>query len=117
MANQRVLVMNGHRLLETAGDDGKWKVTKTEPAAAGLKPGIYNIASAKAPAKDKVHDGVVIHADGEHVYQQTAKGQFVKHDLAAFEQAPAIGATIAVRYEGSRATVSASAAQSRSRSL
>jgi len=117
MANQRVLVMNGHRLLETAGEDGKWKVTKTEPAPAGLKPGIYNIANAKAPTKDAVHDGVVIHADSQHVYQQTAKGQFVKHDLGAFEQTPAIGANIAVRYEGSRATVTASAGQSRSRSL
>mgnify|MGYP004706554643 FL=1 len=108
--------MNGHRLLQAAGDDGAWKLVKTEPAAPGLKPGIYNFSSAKPPEKNRVHEGVVIHVDGSHVYQQAAKGMFVKHDLSAFGQAPAIGANVAVSYEGATATFTKAADRSRSRS-
>lgn len=88
MADQRVLVMNGRRLLETAGDDAKWKVEKTEVAPSGMKPGIYNIGNAKSAGKDQVSEGMVIHADSNAVYQQVGKGKFVKHEAAAFEKVP-----------------------------
>lgn len=117
MANQRVLVMNGQRLLQSAGDDGKWKVDKVTPAADGMKPGIYNIGNATAPTKGKAMEGMVIHADQESVYQQTGKSTFVKHDAKAFEKPPAVGSTVAVNYDGNKATATASQGQSRSRSI
>ena len=115
MSTQRVLVMNGQWLLQTAGENGRWKMEKAELAAGNLKPGIYNLASAKAAADDSLHVGVVIHADRAHVYQQTAKGQCVRHEAGVFAKAPAIGSYLAVRYVDGAATVSTVMSRARGR--
>lgn len=111
---QRVLVMNGSRLLEN-DTNGKWVVQKVEPAGV-LKPGIYNIFNAKSPESEGKYQGAIIHADKSHVFQEVKKGMFVKHAVGAFEKIPPIGSSLSVEYNAGRANVENNQAQARSRS-
>lgn len=99
----RILVMNGQRLVQSE-QGAQWNTEKVEKAGA-VKPGIYNIHLADVADKSKSHDGPIIYADKEHVYQQTGKS-FVKHDLADFDKVPEIGGNCSVKYNGEKAVVS-----------
>ncbi|MFN9709008.1 MAG: KfrB domain-containing protein [Burkholderiales bacterium] len=103
---QRLLVMNGQRLVQSE-QGGQWNTDKVEKAGA-VKPGIYNIHLSSQAEKSKTHDGVIVHADKEHVYQQVGKN-FVKHDRSGFDKVPDIGSNSSIRYEGDKAVVNASA--------
>lgn len=111
---QRVLVMNGSRLLES-DTNGKWVVQKVEPAGV-LKPGIYNIFNARSPESEGKYRGTIIHTDKSHVFQEVKKGMFIKHSAGAFEKTPAIGSNLSVEYSAGRARVDNSQSQARSRS-
>ena len=102
---QRLLVMNGQRLVQSE-KGGDWNTDKVEKAGA-VKPGIYNIHLSAQADKSKAHDGPVIHADKEHVYQQVGKS-FVKHDRADFDKLPDIGGNSTIKYDNGKATVAAS---------
>jgi cell filamentation protein len=99
---QRLLVMNGQKLLQTE-QGGQWATTKVDKAGA-LKPGIYNIHLAMPADKTKSHDGLVLHLDKEHVYQQVGK-LFIRHALDDFGKAPDTGSIASIRYDGDRAAV------------
>jgi cell filamentation protein len=101
---QRLLVMNGQKLLQTERA-GEWQVDKVEKAGV-IRPGIYNLYLATPADPAGVHVGVVLHADTEFVYQQVGK-TFVRHDLTRFEQAPAPGSHVSIRYQHNQAVVSA----------
>ena len=103
---QRLLVMNGQKLLQSERA-GQWQVDKVEKAGA-IKPGIYNIYLATPADKARAHIGVVLHADAEFVYQHVGK-TFVRHDRASFDQVPALGAHVSVRYQQDHAVVAAAA--------
>ena len=68
---QRVLVMNGQRLLQNE-QGGQWATSKVDKAGA-IKPGIYDIYLAGNADKAKTYAGVIVHADGASVYQQVGK--------------------------------------------
>ncbi|MFL6631640.1 MAG: KfrB domain-containing protein [Massilia sp.] len=92
---QRLLVMNGQRLVQIERE-GQWSTEKVEKAA-GVKPGIYNIYLAVAADKAKAHEGIVVHVDQDYLYQQVGKG-FVSHLLADFKNVPNIGINASVKY-------------------
>ena len=92
---QRLLVMNGQRLVQIERE-GHWATEKVEKAA-GVKPGIYNIYLAASADKAKAHEGIVVHVDQDHLYQQIGKG-FVRHLLADFDKVPDIGINVSVKY-------------------
>jgi cell filamentation protein len=92
---QRLLVMNGQRLVQIERE-GQWATEKVEKAA-GVKPGIYNIYLAVLADKAKAHEGIVVHVDHDHLYQQIGKG-FVRHALADFNKVPDIGNHVSVKY-------------------
>jgi cell filamentation protein len=100
---QRLLVMNGQRILQTE-QGGQWKTEKVEKANT-VKPGIYHIHLATQADKASNHAGVILHVDRAHVYQQVGKN-FVLHDLDAFTKVPEIGANASVKYEDGKAIVS-----------
>lgn len=102
---QRLLVMNGQRLVQSE-QEGKWKTDKVEKAGA-VKPGIYHIHLAIQADKSRSHDGAILHSDRDSIYQRVGKG-FVKHDLADFNMVPEIGTNVSVKYESGRAIVSKS---------
>jgi hypothetical protein len=115
MVKQRVLVMNGSRLVE-ADVNGTWKVQKVEPAG-NLKAGIYNIFNAKPADTSKSHSGVILHADKkEGVFQEVAKGQFVSHSATSFEKLPKPGERLTISYQAGIAQTAEAAAQKRGRS-
>lgn len=101
---QRLLVMNGQRLVQSE-KGGDWNTDKVEKAGA-VKPGVYNIHLSLQADKSKTHDGPVIHADKEHVYQQVGR-TFVKHDRADFDKLPEIGSNSTIKYDNGKATVAA----------
>jgi hypothetical protein len=99
---QRLLVMNGQKLVQSE-QEGQWATTKVEKAGA-IKPGIYNIHLSTPADKTKSHDGLVLLADKDHVYQQVGK-TFVRHDLENFGKAPDTGSITSIRYDGDRAVI------------
>ena len=108
---QRLLVMNGQKLLQSE-QGGQWATIKVDKAGA-IKPGIYNIHLAMPADKAKSHDGLVLHLDMEHLYQQVGK-VFIRHALEDFGNAPDTGSIASIHYDGDRAvTVAGSVKQSR----
>jgi hypothetical protein len=68
---QRLLVMNGQRIVQHE-QEGQWQNDKVDRAGT-VKPGIYNLYLASQADKTKTHDGVVLYADKESVFQQVGK--------------------------------------------
>ncbi|MEX3581622.1 MAG: IncP plasmid survival protein KfrB [Burkholderia sp.] len=103
----RVLVMNGQRIVQNEQTPGTWQNEHVDKAGQ-LKPGIYNIYSAAAADKGKAHEGVIVHADKQGIYQQIGK-QFVRHDRSNFDKVPEIGSAKSIAYDQStgRAQVAA----------
>lgn len=94
---QRLLVMNGQKLLQ-AEHEGAWATKKVDKAKQ-LKPGLYNLYLAQPADKSKKHEGVIVHADNELVYQQLDKTTFVSHPRAAFKAVPEHGTAASVSYD------------------
>jgi len=107
MERLRVLVMNGQRLLESQ-TGAKWHTEKVQPAGS-LKPGIYNIFTAKAPADDGVYNGQIIHVDANKnvAYQEVGKNSFVQHDQKNLSRPVEIGESVSMTYKQGRADVAA----------
>jgi hypothetical protein len=99
----RLIVMNGHRLVESQRD-GKWRIEKVDKAN-GLPPYIYNLFMAEPVDKTRQYDGIVLYADRQFVYQILRKG-IVRHDVADFELAPTYGERVRIAYKKGKATVS-----------
>lgn len=101
---QRLIVMNGQCIVQSE-EGGRWKDNKVGKAGA-IKPGVYNIYLAAQADKEKTHDGMILYADGDSLYQQIDK-KYVKHALSDFDKVPEVGVTKAIKYEQGRAVVSA----------
>jgi len=99
---QRLLVMNGQRLVQFE-QGGKWDTVKVEKAGA-VKPGIYDIHLSSQAEKAKAYDGPILHADKDYVYQQVRKS-YIKHDRTAFDKVPDIGSNSSVKYDNGKALV------------
>jgi hypothetical protein len=102
---QRLLVMNGQRLVQSE-QGSEWNTEKVEKACA-LKPGIYNIYLASPADKGTATDGPIVHVDKDHVYQQAGKG-YIKHSRAEFDKVPDIGSSLKVSYTNGRTVVAPS---------
>lgn len=103
---QRVLVMNGQRLLQTE-QNGQWNVSKVE-RAGNLEPGLYNLYLADPADKAKEYVGLILHADKDYVYQQQPDDEVVRHARTDFGIAPEIGTLKSISYdEQNRAKVQA----------
>jgi len=79
---QRLLVMNGQRIVQTE-QGGAWINQKVDKAGA-MKPGIYNLYMAQQANKSQRYDGVIVHADDRNVYQQIGKN-FIMHARSDFD--------------------------------
>ena len=105
---QRLLVMNGQRIVQHE-QEGQWQNDKVDRAGI-VKPGIYNLYLATQADKSKAHDGVVVYADKESVFQQVGKS-YVKHARSDFDKVPEIGSNSSIKYEEGRAVASVLSAQ------
>lgn len=102
---QRLLVMNGQKLLQTE-QGGQWAISKVEKAGA-IKPGIYNIHLAAVADKTKSYDGTVVHSDRDLLYQQVGQ-TFIKHQLSDFATVPEIGSNSHIKYDNAKAVATPS---------
>ncbi|MQA21682.1 conjugal transfer protein TraO [Rugamonas sp. FT103W] len=93
--------MNGQRIVQSEFDN-QWTTTKVGKAGQ-LQPGIYNLSAAVPASKDKTYDGVVLHCDQEHLYQQVGK-ICIRHSAHDFSKLPAIGTHAAIRYDANQGT-------------
>jgi hypothetical protein len=55
-------------IVESAKVTGQWAADKVENAGT-INLGIYNIHSSALADKKQTHDGVIVHADADNVYQ------------------------------------------------
>jgi cell filamentation protein len=110
---QRVLVMNGQRLLQSE-QNGEWNTVNVQKAG-DLKPGIYHLYLAKDADKERKYIGYILHTDKDYVYQQYDKN-LVRHERAAFDVVPNHGTLKSISYDQERAIV-AVAVQKRGRGL
>lgn len=112
---QRLLVMNGQRIVQSE-QGGAWTNQKVDKAGE-LKPGIYNLYTSQPADKSQRHEGVIVHADSNSVFQQVGK-QFVMHSRSDFDKVPDIGSAKSISYDAQgKANVSAEAVKlSRGRS-
>jgi hypothetical protein len=93
---QRLLVMNGQRIVQ-AEQGGTWTNQKVDKAGA-LKPGFYNLYTAKPADKAQRHDGVIAHIDDNSIYQQVGKN-LVVHSKSDFNKVPDIGSIKSISYD------------------
>ena len=114
MNKERVIVMNGSRLLEKEDSQKQWKVEKVEQAGT-LRAGIYNIYNAQDALKGKSTEGIIVHSDKDFVYQMEAKNKFVKHSTKSFESIPKIGTNVSIEYTNNGIAQSVVKGVSRSR--
>ncbi len=115
MTKERVIVMNGSRLLEQATTNDKWAVKNVEDAK-GIRAGIYNIYTA-TESQTGESSGQIIHADKNFAYQMVGKNRFLKHATKVFDKSPEVGKNVTISYEnnGKAKVAEASVKQSRSR--
>ncbi|MFY1070599.1 KfrB domain-containing protein [Pseudomonas juntendi] len=93
---QRLLVMNGQKLVQDEKAPGKWETVNVEKAGS-LKPSIYNIYQSQQADKSAAHSGVIVHADKESIYQQKGR-DFVKHSRSDFDKVPELGSAKTITY-------------------
>lgn len=92
---QRLLVMNGHRLVQFE-KNGRWEIDRVEKAGL-VKPGIYNIYLATDADRSGQYVGIIVHSDKEHIYQQIGT-EFFRHDRERFRTVPVVGENAIIKY-------------------
>ncbi|SFL27259.1 cell filamentation protein [Nitrosomonas aestuarii] len=110
MMKQRLLVMNGQKLLQHE-INGEWKIDKISKAGE-IRAGIYNIYLAKEAVKDEAikYEGEIVHADIDFVYQKTGR-DFIKHERGLFSELPVFGKNMMIRYNDKQASIQQLAAR------
>lgn len=104
MKKERLVVMNGQKIVQVEEGEKDWRVEKVEKAH-GIRPGYYNLYTAIPADKASSTDGIVLHVDGEGVYQLVGK-QVVRHSAKEFDKVPDYGAAASIHYQEGRAAVS-----------
>lgn len=112
MSKQRVLVMNGQRVLQS-DEAGQWKNDNVDKAGS-IKPGIYPLYLSKGPDKANSYNGPIIHTDKQSVYQQVGK-QIFKHDRQNFDKLPEVGTEKNISYDQTSGKAQITAAEKQGR--
>ena len=101
---QRMIVMNGQKILQVQVND-VWETTGTiKKAEEGIKPGIYNIYLAKTPSDKNQYEGKVLYIDRENaVFYQQIKKEYILHQLNAMDGKPVAGKDVLIKYDGEKA--------------
>lgn len=99
---KRLVVMNGQKIIqERAGD--AWMHHSTTKAE-GMKPGIFNLFSAKLAEGSKSYEGVVLHKDDGKVFQAVGR-KVIAHNAKSLSSDVEIGQVLRVAYTDKQASV------------
>ena len=103
---QRIIVMNGQKILQTQNNN-EWETTGAiKKAEEGIKPGIYNIYLAKEPCDKNQYEGQILIIDKDNgIFYQQVRKDFIVHQLNAVDSKPIAGKDVVVRYDGERVTL------------
>jgi hypothetical protein len=101
MKKERLVVMNGQKIVQVEKGPNEWTVEKVEKAN-GIRPGYYNLHGAQSADKGKTVDGVVLHADADAVYQLEGRA-VIRHSASDFDKVPDSGSAVAINYVEGRA--------------
>jgi cell filamentation protein len=93
---QRLIVMNGQRIVESEQADGNWHIDKVDKAQ-GITSGVYNLYASSQTDKTTEYAGIILHTDKIAVYQQVGK-KMVKHQRQDFNKVPEVGQVKGIRY-------------------
>lgn len=104
MKKQRLLVMNGQKIVQTEEGPNDWRVEKVEKAQ-GIRPGYYNLYTARTADKSATTDGIILHVDAQSIYQHSGK-EVVLHAKQDFDKVPDMGSAASICYKEGRAVVS-----------
>ncbi len=101
---QRIIVMNGRKILQTQINN-EWETTGTiKKAEKGIRPGVYNIYLAKEPSDKNQYEGKILLIDKDNgVFYQQVKKDFIVHQLSTVDGKPVAGKDVVVRYDGEKA--------------
>lgn len=112
---QRLLVMNGQRILQEESGNG-WANVKVEKAG-DVRPGIYPLFVAKEADRSKETVGVILHADKRFVYQEDGRS-IIAHEARSFDSVtpPQPGTMKAIKYVDDKA-IAAPASQQQGRTV
>ena len=115
---QRMIVMNGQKILQVQVND-VWETTGTiKKAEEGIKPGIYNIYLAKAPGDNNQYEGKILYIDKENaVFFQQVKKAYILHQLNAMDGKPVAGKDALIKYDGEKAKLTQVDALKKKRTL
>lgn len=105
---QRLIVMNGYRLVQSEYAD-QWQTDKVDKAN-GLRPSIYNLYLAMPADKSNVYEGIVLYTDKQFVYQQV-EHKLVCHERSAFLKRPTHGIGALISYKNEQAMVTTASVQ------
>ena len=105
-AKLRMIVMNGQKILQTQNNN-EWETMGTiKKVDEGIKPGVYNIYLATAPADKNQYQGQIIYIDKENaVFYQQVNKDFIVHQLNSVDGKPVAGKDVAITYDGEKATL------------
>lgn len=103
MKKERLVVMNGQKIVQVEKSPNEWTVEKVEKAN-GIRPGYYNLHGAEAVDKTKSVEGVVLHSDADAVYQLEGRA-VIKHSAEDFDKVPDSGSAMTINYVEGRAVV------------
>ena len=103
---QRIIVMNGQKILQTQNNN-EWETTGAiKKAEEGIRPGVYNIYLAKEPSDKNQYEGTILLVDKDNgVFYQQVKKDFIVHQLNSVDGKPVAGKDVVVRYDGKKAAL------------
>jgi len=99
---QRLLVLNGQRILQNYTQAG-WKTTGLiKKAEEGIEPGIYNLFMAHdAKTGNAIYEGLILYIDKKQgiIYQQQPNKALIAHNLNSIKRVPPVGKHISFQYD------------------
>lgn len=103
---QRIIVMNGQKILQTQNNN-EWETTGAiKKAEEGIRPGVYNIYLVKEPSDKNQYEGTILLIDKDNgVFYQQVKKDFIVHQLNSVDGKPVAGKDVVVRYDGKKAAL------------
>lgn len=115
---QRIIVMNGRKILQTQINN-EWETTGTiKKAEEGIRPGVYNIYLAKEPSDKNEYEGKILLVDKDNgVFYQQVNKDFIVHQLSTVDGKAVAGMDVVVRYEGEKVVLAQMDALKKKRTL
>jgi Rha family phage regulatory protein len=84
---QRLIVINGQRVLQAKNEDGSWDNEHVSRAGA-LPPGVYNLFEAAPADASRRYKGLILYTDKAYIYQLT-QASIIRHGRKKFHPVPA----------------------------